>query len=199
MLPRYECLEVMDEGEFVEADDTSLGGGGPADHSVQLAAALRERGRSVPRAGAARLVQRRAVHQRDGLDAAGDIRDVAARRHGALDAQDRRRQDFLSRDRGRAADAAGRAQSARRPIRARRIDRLGAADRRYVVPHLCGGPRQAKGRPRPHALEVQRQVLVGHDRGGAPEATPATTRRRSARARSRCIPRNISRRATAAS
>jgi phenylpropionate dioxygenase-like ring-hydroxylating dioxygenase large terminal subunit len=30
VLPRYECLEVMDAGEFVEADDTSLGGGGPA-------------------------------------------------------------------------------------------------------------------------------------------------------------------------
>jgi phenylpropionate dioxygenase-like ring-hydroxylating dioxygenase large terminal subunit len=30
VLPSYECLEVMDEGEFVEADDSSLGGGGPA-------------------------------------------------------------------------------------------------------------------------------------------------------------------------
>ena len=30
VLPRYECLEVMDDGEFLEADDTSLGGGGPA-------------------------------------------------------------------------------------------------------------------------------------------------------------------------
>ncbi len=30
VLPRYECLEVMDDGEFVESDDTSLGGGGPA-------------------------------------------------------------------------------------------------------------------------------------------------------------------------
>jgi phenylpropionate dioxygenase-like ring-hydroxylating dioxygenase large terminal subunit len=29
VLPAYECLEVMDEGEFVEADDSSLGGGGP--------------------------------------------------------------------------------------------------------------------------------------------------------------------------
>jgi phenylpropionate dioxygenase-like ring-hydroxylating dioxygenase large terminal subunit len=29
VLPRYEALDVMDEGEFVEADDTSLGGGGP--------------------------------------------------------------------------------------------------------------------------------------------------------------------------
>jgi phenylpropionate dioxygenase-like ring-hydroxylating dioxygenase large terminal subunit len=30
VLPAYECLEVMDEGEIVEADDSSLGGGGPA-------------------------------------------------------------------------------------------------------------------------------------------------------------------------
>lgn len=28
-LPRYECLDVMDEGEFIEADDSSIGGGGP--------------------------------------------------------------------------------------------------------------------------------------------------------------------------
>jgi phenylpropionate dioxygenase-like ring-hydroxylating dioxygenase large terminal subunit len=27
--PRYQCLEVMDDGEFVETDDSSLGGGGP--------------------------------------------------------------------------------------------------------------------------------------------------------------------------
>lgn len=30
MLPRYDCLETMDDGEFVEADDSSIGGGGPA-------------------------------------------------------------------------------------------------------------------------------------------------------------------------
>ncbi len=30
VLPRYECLDVMDPGEFVEADNSSLGGGGPA-------------------------------------------------------------------------------------------------------------------------------------------------------------------------
>jgi phenylpropionate dioxygenase-like ring-hydroxylating dioxygenase large terminal subunit len=30
VLPRYECLDIMDEGEFVEADDSSIGGGGPA-------------------------------------------------------------------------------------------------------------------------------------------------------------------------
>ncbi len=29
MLPRYECLETLTEGEFLEADDNSIGGGGP--------------------------------------------------------------------------------------------------------------------------------------------------------------------------
>jgi phenylpropionate dioxygenase-like ring-hydroxylating dioxygenase large terminal subunit len=29
-LPRYECLEVLDEGEMVDADDTSIGSGGDA-------------------------------------------------------------------------------------------------------------------------------------------------------------------------
>jgi phenylpropionate dioxygenase-like ring-hydroxylating dioxygenase large terminal subunit len=30
VLPRYDCLERMDDGEFLEADDSSIGGGGPA-------------------------------------------------------------------------------------------------------------------------------------------------------------------------
>ena len=30
VLPRYDCLETMDEGEFVDADDTSIGSGGDA-------------------------------------------------------------------------------------------------------------------------------------------------------------------------
>jgi phenylpropionate dioxygenase-like ring-hydroxylating dioxygenase large terminal subunit len=30
VLPRYKALEKMDDGEFVEADDSSIGGGGPA-------------------------------------------------------------------------------------------------------------------------------------------------------------------------
>lgn len=29
VLPRYDCLEVLDEGEFLEADANSIGGGGP--------------------------------------------------------------------------------------------------------------------------------------------------------------------------
>jgi nitrite reductase/ring-hydroxylating ferredoxin subunit len=29
VLPRYECLEVLEDGEFLEADDRSIGGGGP--------------------------------------------------------------------------------------------------------------------------------------------------------------------------
>ncbi len=30
VLPRYECLGTLEQGEFVEADDTSVGSGGPA-------------------------------------------------------------------------------------------------------------------------------------------------------------------------
>lgn len=30
MLPRYDCLEELGPGEFVETDDSSIGGGGPA-------------------------------------------------------------------------------------------------------------------------------------------------------------------------
>ena len=30
VLPRYDCLEELAQGEFIEADDTSIGGGGPA-------------------------------------------------------------------------------------------------------------------------------------------------------------------------
>ena len=29
VLPRYECLETLEPGEFIEADDRSIGGGGP--------------------------------------------------------------------------------------------------------------------------------------------------------------------------
>jgi phenylpropionate dioxygenase-like ring-hydroxylating dioxygenase large terminal subunit len=29
VLPRYECLETLEPGEFLEADDRSIGGGGP--------------------------------------------------------------------------------------------------------------------------------------------------------------------------
>ena len=29
VLPRYDCLETLDEGEFLEANDDSIGGGGP--------------------------------------------------------------------------------------------------------------------------------------------------------------------------
>ena len=111
------------------------------DHSVQLAAALRERGRSVPCAGAARLVLGRAVHQHDGVDAGGDVRDQRPRRDRAVGAQAGRRQGVLSRHRGGVPDAARRAESARRAVRAGGIDRLGAADRRHVVPHLRGRPR----------------------------------------------------------
>ncbi len=98
---------------------------GPGGHSLQLAAAFRERGRSLPRAGAAWIVQRAAVHQHDGFDAGGEVRDVAARRHRALDPPSGRRQGLLSRHRGCPSDPARGGQSARCPVRPRRIRSAG--------------------------------------------------------------------------
>ena len=66
VLPRYDALERLDDGEFVEADANSIGGGGPADHPVQLAAALREPGRPVPCRDPAFELQRHAVRRADG-------------------------------------------------------------------------------------------------------------------------------------
>ena len=63
VLPRYECLEVLDDGEFIDADDTSIGSGGDADRALQLAAAFRERARHLSRADPARELQRHAVHR----------------------------------------------------------------------------------------------------------------------------------------
>src|SRR5262249_14704112 len=45
---------------------------------------------------------------------------------------------------------------------------LDASDRRHLVPHLCRRPRPQRRRHLPHALEVQRQILVGHDGARAP-------------------------------
>ena len=73
VLPRYDALETLEAGEFIEADDNSIGGGGAEDHSVQLAAALREPGRSVSRRGAARQFQRHPVRRADGADARGAV------------------------------------------------------------------------------------------------------------------------------
>ncbi len=73
VLPRYDALERLDDGEFLEADDNSIGGGGPADHSLQLAAALREPGRPVPRRDPAFELQRHPVRRADGPDAEGHL------------------------------------------------------------------------------------------------------------------------------
>ena len=59
VLPRYECLESMDERRVRRGRRYLASAAAGRRHSLQLAAAFRERGRSLPRAGAARLVQRR--------------------------------------------------------------------------------------------------------------------------------------------
>ena len=125
VLPRYECLEKMDEGEFVEADDTSIGGGGPAIIPCNW---LQHFENVVDPYHVPVLHGSFSGPQFTNMMASmprGEIRDVAARRHGALDPQPGRRQDLLSRHRSRPPHAARGAQSARRAIRPRRIRSAG--------------------------------------------------------------------------
>ncbi len=167
-LPRYECLEKMDESEFVEADDSSIGGGGPViipcnwlqhfenvvdpyhvpvlhgsfsgpQFTNMMASMPEVKFEMSPRGVTVRSIR----HQDDGK--------VFYRvTEAALPTL-------------RVVPNPRVAQFARVEF-----DRLDAADRRHLVPDLCRGPGKEFRRHRPDALQIQRKVLVGHDRTGAP-------------------------------
>ena len=174
VLPRYECLEKLDEGEFVEADDTSLGGGGPAiipcnwlQHFENVIDPFHVPILHGSFSGAQ-------FTEADGADAAGDVRDVAARRVAcARRAGWRTARSFIASPRRRCRRCAWcRTRASRNSRRVESIGWVLPIDD-TIVPHLRRRPREAAGRHRPHALEDERQVLVGPDRGG----TPALPRR----------------------
>ena len=114
------------------------------DRALQLAAALRERHGSLPRAHPARHLQRHAVRAGDEPHARGRVRAHAARRQVFEHAQARRRQDHASRHRSRAAHAARGAEPLRRQVRQGREHRLDDPDRRHALPHLHRRPRDRK-------------------------------------------------------
>ncbi len=168
VLPAYECLEVMDEGEFVEADDSSLGGGGPAiipcnwlQHYENVVDPFHVPVLHASFSGAQFTL---AMASMPKVEFSMSARGVTVRSTRKTDDG----KTFY-----RVTEAAiPTLRVVPNPrvaqYRTRGIDRLGAADRRHVVSHLRRGPRQTSGRSRPHALDVQRKILVGHDRGGAP-------------------------------
>ena len=168
VLPRYEALENMDDGEFVEADDSSIGGGGPTvipcnwlqhfenvvdpyhvpvlhgsfsgpQFTNMMASIPEVKFETSPRGVTVRSIR----HQDDG-------RIFYRVTEAALPTL-------------RVVPNPRVAQFARVEF-----DRLDAADRRHLVPDLRRRPGQTGRRYRAHALEIQRQVLVGHDRTGAP-------------------------------
>ena len=168
VLPRYECLEKMDDGEFVEADDSSIGGGGPAVIPCNW---LQHFENVVDPYHVPVLHGSFSGPQFTNMMASmPEVKFETSPRGVTVRSirQSGRRQGVLPGDGSRPPHAARGAQSARRAIRPRRVDRLDVADRRHLVPHLCRGPRQEVRRHRTDALEIQRQVLVGHDRTGAP-------------------------------
>ena len=145
----------------------SIGGGGPEIIPVQLAAALRERGRSVPRADPARLVlAARSSPTRWPRCREVKFETIAARRQACA----RLRQLDDGKRFYRVTEAA---LPTLRVVPNPRVAQFGRVESigwvlpidDTLVPHLRRRPRQAAGRPRPDALEVQRQVLVGDDRG----------------------------------
>ena len=168
VLPAYECLEKMDDGEFVEADNSSIGGGGPAIipcnwlqhfenvvdpyhvpvlHGSFSGPQFTNMMASMPEVKfetSARGVTVRSIRHQDDGKVFYRVTEAAL--------------PTL-----RVVPNPRVAQFARVEF-----DRLDPADRRHVVSHLCRRPGQAVGRHRPDALQIQRQVLVGHDRGRAP-------------------------------
>ena len=144
MLPRYDCLEVMDEGEFVEADDTSLGGGGPAiipcnwlQHYENVVDPFHVPVLHASFSGAQFTTAMAAMPQ---VTFEMSPRGVTVR-------STRRMDDGKTFYRvTEAAIPTLRVVPNPRVAQFARVefDRLGAADRRYVVPHLCGGPRQSR-------------------------------------------------------
>ncbi len=194
-MPSYECLEVMDEGEFVEADDSSLGGGGEARyHPLQLAAALRERpstpfmyrscmGRSAGRSLRSRWLRCRTSPSR-------------RRTRGVLARSLRKMDDGKTFYRvTEAALPTLRVVPNPRVAQFARVgsSRLGPADRQihlFASMSPAGSSRQATS-----ATCVQKfnGKDWGNERGGAPAPIRAITKRRSGKDRSRFTRKSISR------
>ena len=179
ILPLYECLEVLDEGEFVEADDYSIGGGGPVivpcnwlQHYENVADPFHVRYCTASFSGP----QFTTV---DGVDAECYLRSLPRGRPCPIPLARWTTEDILSRHGGVAADPAGGAESASRPNSAV-SNRSAGFCRSTTCRFASTSPVASKifRRHRSHAIEVQRQGLGGNVRGGAPAITLATTKRK---------------------
>ncbi len=186
LLPRIDVLEQLGEGESLEADDTSLGGGGPPiipcnwlQHWENVVDSLH-----VP-------ILHGVFSGHQFVPAMAQMPEC----HWETTERGVRVTSFRDLDGGRRLH---RVTEAAMPtlrvvpsprlgqLRPGRVDRLGAADRRRPLPHLRRRAGEAAGRHRPDALEDERQVLVGAERGRASRlprrlrsaGQPGTDRRR---------------------
>ena len=124
VLPRYECLEVMGPGEFVEADDSSSAAAASTSRpatgcSISRTWSTRTMCRSCTAPSAARSSSSRWRLPQ------GEVRVWPPRREGDLDPARPRRQALPPRHRGGRADPARRRQSARGAVRHGRIRSAG--------------------------------------------------------------------------
>ena len=90
VLPRYDAPRTARRRRIRRSRREQHRRRRPADHSLQLAAALREPGRPVPRRDPALELQRHPVRRADGPDAEGHLGPRRRRRQGHLAAPARR-------------------------------------------------------------------------------------------------------------
>ncbi len=159
VLPRYECLEVMGPGEFVEADDSSIGSGGiviaPCNWLQHFENVVDPYHVPILHGtfSGPQFVEQMAAFPKVKFEYG------PTRREGDVDPAGPQRQALPPHHRGHRADPAPGRQSAGGAVRHGRIDRLDPADRRHALPHLRRRPGEGEGRARQVQVALQRQDL----------------------------------------
>ncbi len=199
LLPRYECLEELEPGEQVEADDSSIGSGGPQivpcnwlQHCENVVDPFHVPILHGSFSGAQFVAQMGLMPKVSFETTARGVKIVSLR---TLEGGKVHR---------RVTEAV---VPTLRVVPSPRVERYGKVESiGWVLPiddttfriYTAGRVREpgdlSEGRVRARAASYGRSSPRR-----STNASPATTRRRPARARSRCIPRSILRRATAAS
>ena len=200
VLPRYECLEVLDDGEFIDADDTSIGSGGdaiaPCNWLQHFENVLDTYHVPILHGNFSGTQFTEVMNQMPKVTWDYTERGVKAFSTRTLEGG-----KLMQRTTEVALPTLRVVPNpVRRRLRPGRKHRLDAADRRHALPHLHGRPRAREGRvpAQGRRRRDQPQALARHDAGGAAGGSRATGKRRSARARSPFTPTSTSRPATRA-
>jgi len=155
-VPRYECLEKMDDGEFVERTiPRSAAAARPSFPATGCSILKMWSTPTTSRCCMAR--SRAAIHQHDGLDAGGEVRDLGAPRLTVRSIRIRETQGFLPGDGSSLPTLRCSAQS--RVAQFARVESIAGTlpIDAHVVPHLRSGPGMKNSTTSDDALQIQRK------------------------------------------